>query len=162
MFANERVSSLNGETAKPWNLDTSPGYLLLFQIMAESPSKQFSAKAGIACVAAWLVPGAGHLYLGKYGRAGIFFFCILPMFLFGIGLQGEVVGANWSDFFGFLKFFAEVGAGIFYLVSRLFGIGKGEITSLTFDYGNVFLYGAGLLNMLIVLDAFDIAMGRKK
>ena len=46
--------------------------------------------------------------------------------------------------------------------TRISEIGKGEITSLTFDYGNVFLYGAGLLNMLIVLDAFDIAVGRKK
>ena len=162
MFADEKVSSLNGGAAKAWNLDTSPEYLLLFQIMAESPSSKFSAKAGIACAVAWLVPGAGHLYLGKYGRAGIFFFCIIPMFLLGIGLQGEVVGANWSDFFGFLKFFAEVGSGILYLVSRMFELGKGEITALTFDYGNVFLYGAGLLNMLIVLDAFDIAMGRKK
>ena len=111
---------------------------------------------------AWLVPGAGHLYLGKFGRAAIFFACVLPMFLLGIKLQGEVVGANLSDFFGFLKFFSEIGAGLLYFVSRLMGIGKGEITALTFDYGNVFLYGAGLLNMLIVLDAFDIAVGRKK
>jgi hypothetical protein len=130
--------------------------------MAESSSNKFSAKAAIACAAAWLIPGAGHLYLGKFGRAAIFLGCILPMFLLGIGLQGEIVGANWSDFFGFLKFFAEVGSGLFYILSKLSGLGKGEITALTFDYGNVFLYGAGLLNMLIVLDAFDIAVGRKK
>jgi hypothetical protein len=139
-----------------------PGYPLLFQIMAESPTNKFSTKAAIACAVAWLIPGAGHLYLGKLGRAGIFFACILPMFLLGIGLQGEIVSSNWSDFFGFLKFFAEVGSGLLYMASRLAGIGKGEITALTYDYGNVFLYGAGLLNMLVVLDAFDIAVGRKK
>jgi hypothetical protein len=132
--------------------------------MVESPSGKFSVKAAIACGIAWLIPGAGHLYLGKIGRAAIFFSCILPMFLIGVGLQGEIVGAKSpsDDFFGFLKFFAEIGSGLLYFVSRISEIGKGEITSLTFDYGNVFLYGAGLLNMLIVLDAFDIAVGRKK
>jgi hypothetical protein len=32
---------------------------------------------------------------------------------------------------------------------------------VTWEYGNCFLIVAGLLNALVVLDAFDIAMGRK-
>ena len=37
----------------------------------------------------------------------------------------------------------------------------GTVTAVTYEYGNCFLIVAGLLNSLVVLDAFDIAMGRK-
>ena len=33
--------------------------------------------------------------------------------------------------------------------------------AVTYEYGNCFLIVAGLLNTLVVLDAFDIAVGRK-
>ena len=33
--------------------------------------------------------------------------------------------------------------------------------AVTYEYGNTFLIVAGLLNALVVIDAFDIAMGRK-
>jgi len=32
---------------------------------------------------------------------------------------------------------------------------------VTYEYGNTFLLVAGLLNYLVMLDAFDIAAGRK-
>ena len=41
------------------------------------------------------------------------------------------------------------------------GRGGGTVTAATWEYGNTFMIVAGLLNSLIVLDAFDIAMGRK-
>jgi hypothetical protein len=34
-------------------------------------------------------------------------------------------------------------------------------SAITYEYGNTFVIVAGLLNMLVVLDAFDIAKGRK-
>ena len=39
--------------------------------------------------------------------------------------------------------------------------GNGTVTAVTYEYGNTFLMTAGLLNALVILDAFDIAMGRK-
>ncbi len=30
----------------------------------------------------------------------------------------------------------------------------------TYEYGNTFLIVAGLLNMLVVIDAYDVALGR--
>jgi hypothetical protein len=33
--------------------------------------------------------------------------------------------------------------------------------AITYEYGNAFGIVAGLLNMLVVLDAFDVAEGRK-
>jgi hypothetical protein len=32
---------------------------------------------------------------------------------------------------------------------------------VTWEYGNTFLIVSGLLNFLVILDAYDIAMGRK-
>jgi hypothetical protein len=118
-------------------------------------------KIAVAFILGWLIPGAGHIYLKKTARGLIFFLCILSMFAIGLFLQGSLVGLDFVDIFGFLKWFAEAGAGLAYLAAKGLGWGAGEITSYTYDYGNIFLYCAGLLNMLIMLDTFDICMGRK-
>ena len=64
--------------------------------------------------------------------------------------------------FSTLKFIADAGSGLFYWISWLYNLDKGDPRAYTYDYGNVFLYVAGLLNMLVVVDVFDIAMGRKQ
>jgi hypothetical protein len=43
----------------------------------------------------------------------------------------------------------------------MLGLGKGVVTAATYEYGNTFVIVAGLLNMLVALDAYDIALGRK-
>ena len=35
------------------------------------------------------------------------------------------------------------------------------MTAPSYEYGNAFLIVAGLLNALVALDAYDIALGRK-
>ncbi len=114
-----------------------------------------------ACIAAALVPGLGHAVLRKWDRALVFFLAITLMFSIGIGLKGRVFGPDFTDLFSTLKFLADVGAGLLYVFARLQGLGPGEPTAYTYDFGNLFLYSAGLLNMLVVVDAFDIAKGRK-
>jgi hypothetical protein len=113
------------------------------------------------CIAAALVPGLGHAVLKKWDRALVFFASITLMFFIGVGLQGRVFGPDFADLFSTLKFIADAGAGLLYWVARLRGMGVGEPTTYTYDFGNVFIYVAGLLNMLVVVDAFDIARGRK-
>jgi len=61
-----------------------------------------------------------------------------------------------------LKFLANAGLGLLYWIPWLQGMGTGDPTAYTYDYANVFIYVAGLLNMLVVIDAFDIALGRKQ
>jgi hypothetical protein len=119
-------------------------------------------KTTIACVAGALVPGLGHALFRKWDRAVVFFGCILIMLSLGVHLDGRLFDPDFSDLFTTLKFIADAGAGLFYWVPWLQGIGKGELTAYTYDYANVFIYVAGLLNMLVVVDVFDIAMGRKK
>jgi hypothetical protein len=120
------------------------------------------AKIFGACVAAALVPGLGHAALQKWDRALVFLGSIGLMFVLGLSLQGRLFDPDFSEFFAALKFLAEAGSGLLYWICWLGGMGVGMPTAYTYDYGNLFIYVAGLLNMLVVVDVFDIAMGRKR
>ena len=56
---------------------------------------------------------------------------------------------------------ADIGIGLPYLVAKAMGVGAGDVVAITYEYGNTFVIAAGLLNMLVVLDVFDIDKGRK-
>lgn len=130
------------------------------------PSQQAYAQTGIrktvaACVAGALVPGLGHAVLRKWDRAIVFFGSISIMLVLGIMLHGRLFNPELGDFFSTLKFIADAGSGLLYWIPFLRGLGSGDPTAYTYDYANVFIYVAGLLNMLVIVDAFDIALGRK-
>jgi malic enzyme len=60
---------------------------------------------------------------------------------------------------------AQVGLGAPYFIGRLLGLGNlnpTEVANVMFGYGNTFLVTAGLMNMLLIMDAFDIVVGRKE
>jgi hypothetical protein len=120
------------------------------------------AKTLLACVAGALIPGLGHVVLAKWDRAVVFFGSITLMLILGIQLQGRLFGPEFGDFFSTLKFIADAGAGLLYWIPWFSGMGVGDPTAYTYDYANVFIYVAGLMNMLVIVDAFDIAMGRKR
>ncbi len=113
---------------------------------------------------ALLIPGLGHIALGRLLRGLLTGATIWGMFLLGILLGGHLYGlldsseGLLSKVFGF----CNLGSGLLYAVSRFAGIGVDEQAYLaTSEYGNVFLMVAGLLNYLLALDAFDIRSGRK-
>ena len=54
---------------------------------------------------------------------------------------------------------ADLGIGMPYLAAAALGLGDGRVVAPTYEYGNTFLIAAGLLNLLVVLDAGDIARG---
>lgn len=118
-------------------------------------------KTAVACALAWFIPGSGHFYLGKSVRAAVFFCAVLLLFSLGVWMDGRLFSLE-SGFFGLLRFFADGAIGLPYLAGKLLGWGAGDIRSLGYEYGNTFLYTAGLINMLFVLDAFDIAQGRRQ
>lgn len=126
------------------------------------PAEAELVKVAGACVAAFLLPGLGHALLRKWDRALVFFCSISVMFFLGLTLEGTLFNPQFSGFFATLKFIADAGIGLLYWVSWLGGLGVGDPNSYTYDFGNVFIYVAGLLNMVVVVDAFDISMGRKK
>ena len=115
----------------------------------------------LVCLAAWAVPGAAHLWLGRRQKGLVFLLALPLMFLIGLFLQGRIFPFDLSEPLVALAAVADIGCGLPWIVARVAGAGGGTVTAATYEYGNCFLIVAGLLNSLVVLDAFDIAMGRK-
>jgi hypothetical protein len=117
----------------------------------------------LAILLAYLVPGAGHLYLGKRARAATFFAIVALMFVIGIAIDGDLymLGHTSGSLLKLLAALGSLGAGLIYWIAVGMGV-HGDVTSITFEHGTAFTITAGLMNLLLVLDAFDIAQGRKE
>jgi hypothetical protein len=115
----------------------------------------------MVCALAWLVPGAGHLLLGRRQKGLVFFVALPLMFAIGLWLQGRLFPLELSDPLVFLGAIANRGVGAPYFLARMMDAGAGTVTAVSYEYGNTFLMTAGLLNFLVILDAFDIVRGRK-
>jgi predicted outer membrane lipoprotein len=115
----------------------------------------------LLCVAAWAVPGAGHLWLGRAQKGLVFLLALTTMFLFGLLLQGRLFPFHLGEPLVALAAIANAGLGLPWMLGRALDIAPGVVTAVTYEYGNTFLIVAGLLNFLVVLDAYDIATGRK-
>ena len=113
----------------------------------------------------WLVPGGGHLMLKRTGRGVLLLVAITVMFLCGLMMRGTMftpqgddlltVLINWGGWVG------NVASGILYLMSVWLGYAQPDVAGAVHDYGTKFLVTAGLLNLLAIADAFEIARGRK-
>jgi hypothetical protein len=124
------------------------------------PSKNSSFPILVLLVG-WLVPGAGHLLLGKWIRGLLLFVSILGMYLIGLGLAGKIYIPNTGDMLDMLGFAGQLGSGILYFIARIFGLGASAVVNALADYGKMFLIVAGLLNVIAAVDAHSLANGRK-
>ena len=116
----------------------------------------------IALIAGWLLPGAGHLLLGKWVRAGLLMASILGMFAIGIALQGKIYTPNTGEPLDILHFLGDLGVGALYGLARLLGWGQAPVLVAVADYGSNFIVVAGLLNVVAAVDAHSLAGGRKR
>jgi hypothetical protein len=133
-------------------------------------SEKAPARAWVMGIAAWLIPGLGHLLQGRWVRAillgGAVWICFISGFLMGGHLfkySGSEPGS--SSLLQIPPMVGDLGTGLLYIVCWLRDFGFSYPTEQaalpTFEYGWTFLLIAGLLNYLAMLDAFDIAAGRK-
>lgn len=113
------------------------------------------------CLASWIVPGAGHFWLGRRGKGLVFLVALPLMFAIGLAADGRLFPFDFSEPLVGLAALADLGIGLPYLVASLAGAGAGQVRQVTYEYGNAFLIVAGLLNLLVVVDAYDVAVGRK-
>ena len=116
----------------------------------------------LVLLAGWLVPGAGHFLLRKWIRGGLLFGSILAMFLIGIALNGKVYSPNTGDLLDVLNFVGDLGAGLLYVMARIFDLGATSVQIAIADYGTKFIVVAGLLNVIAAVDAHSLATGRKR
>ena len=127
---------------------------------ATAADRAQGANQVLMCLMAWAIPGSSHLWLGR--RKGLVFLVALPlMFAFGLILQGRLFPFQPSQPLVALAAAADVGIGLTYFIARTAGYGAGNVIAVSYEYGNTFLIVAGLLNLLVVIDAYDIAVGRK-
>lgn len=137
----------------------------------------------LAAVLAWLWPGAGHLYQRRFGKGIMFMACILGTYFFGLGLGGgRVVYASFQRGPDFrYPYFLQVGVGLPALPALLYSQknldqdrqGKAswmapphinrnndELSAWHkelgryFELGTLYTMVAGLLNVLVILDAY--------
>ncbi|HEV2297235.1 MAG TPA: DUF6677 family protein [Candidatus Acidoferrales bacterium] len=118
-------------------------------------------QAYLYSLAAWLVPGLGHLLLKRWSRAAILFLCVGSLVVAGYVLRGQAYASRGEDVFGILGYLAEIGTGAFYFLAQIFEPHGSNTARAIGDFGTRFLTTAGLLNYLCVLDVWEIAHRRK-
>jgi hypothetical protein len=122
-----------------------------------------TTRTAVAMLLAWAVPGAGHLFLGRRGRALAFFLIVVIMFAVGLSIDGSLYtfATSRGSWLKLLASVASMGSGLLYFAARRLEI-PGDVVSATFEYGSTFTLTAGLMNLLLVLDCYDIARGVKR
>jgi hypothetical protein len=138
--------------------------------MAEQTRKELAVeKPGMAWMPAvalgWLVPGAGHFFLGRRGRGALILGSVVLMFLLGLLMRGPFFEPQSGDLLTMLiyygGFIAHIASGALYFLSVALGYTQPDVAGHVHDYGAKFLVGAGLLNILAIVDAYEIAIARK-
>jgi hypothetical protein len=129
---------------------------------AASASAVAGRPPAVAAALAWILPGLGHFYLGRRRTAILFAAIVTATFLLGLSFEGRLYTIDRSQPLSILATFAVAGAGVLNLAARFLSDNPaGTILSPTYEYGCAYLLTAGLMNLLLMLDAWDIAKGRK-
>jgi hypothetical protein len=115
----------------------------------------------------WLVPGAGHFLLGRRGRSVIVFFSVIVTFVAGLLLRGPLFqpggpGDVLSRLIEYGGFIGDLASGLPYLLVRWFGYFPPDSAGHNPDYGAKLIVAAGLLNILAMVDAYEINSRQKE
>ena len=116
----------------------------------------------LAMILAWLMPGLGHIYLRRLGRGLAFLMLALVSLWVGCELQGNLYRTLPGQPLTYLATGGAIGIGLPYFILRYGADYAGDIVGAGYEYGTAFLLTAGLMNWLLVLDAWDIARGKKE
>jgi hypothetical protein len=114
---------------------------------------------------AWLIPGSGHFLLGRRGRAAIVFVAVALTFVLGLLLRGPLFHPGGIDLLSrliqFGGFIGNLASGLFYFLTIWLGYSQPDVAGHAPDYGSKFLVAAGLLNILAMVDAYEISTKQK-
>lgn len=124
-----------------------------------------AARTYAATAAAFVVPGLGHLLLGRVVRGLIIGGVIIALFALGFVMKGHLYKPEAGEWLTWFFSLLNAGLGVPYFVCLAADWGvqvtPEQAAKVTFEYGNTFLCVAGALNMLAAMDVYDIGIGRK-
>ena len=121
-----------------------------------------TGNAAVAVLSAWLIPGMGHIYLKRRLRGLAFLALIVVAILIGCKLEGNLYTPVPGQPLTYLATLGSMGMGFPYFLLRYGLHYQGDIRGAGYEYGTAFLLTAGLMNWLLVLDAWDIVRGKKE
>jgi hypothetical protein len=114
---------------------------------------------------AWVIPGGGHFLLKRSGRGAMILASVTLMFLFGMFMRGMMFTPEKGDILTTLinygGFLSDLASGALYFAASMFGYAQPDLAGAVHDYGTKFLVTAGLLNILAMVDVYEIAAKRK-
>jgi hypothetical protein len=119
----------------------------------------------VAVLAGWVVPGAGYLLLRRPGRGILVFVSVLVMFFLGLMMRGPLFQPQGGDllttiiYYG--GFISHLMSGAPYFLTVALGYNQPDVAGHVHDYGSKFLVAAGLLNILAMVDTYEIGKGKK-
>jgi len=128
----------------------------------QEPRPTIALLAPLVALAGWSIPGLGHLMLHRRGRGLAFFVAVAGLAITGYLMRGNVFPLHSADVFGSIGFLADAGAGVFYPLARFLERHGPDVSRAAGDYGTRFIAAAGVVNILSVIDAFEIARGRRR
>jgi len=115
-----------------------------------------------AAAAAWCVPGLGHLLLRRWTKALVYFLAVGSLAVAGLLMRGNIFHLNGADAFEMLGFLADIGSGVFYFLANRIDVAGPDVSNAAGDYGTRLIATAGVLNILCVLEAFEIGLRRRE
>lgn len=119
----------------------------------------------------WLVPGGGYFLLKRQQQAVFFLVSVIAFFAAGLMLKGGLLWPEPQDLQGadnvsvlLMKgsALAKYFAGIPYWLARFGGYSQTFMDGFRYDMGTKLLVLAGLLNLLALSDAYNIAFPTAK
>jgi hypothetical protein len=113
----------------------------------------------------WVIPGGGHFYLRHNMRGLLILVSVALMFVIGLMMRGPFFEPQTGDLLTIIiycgGFLAHLASGALYFVTVALGYSQPDVAGHVHDYGAKFLVGAGLLNVLALVDAYELATGKK-
>jgi len=118
-----------------------------------------------AVLVAWLIPGGGYFLLKRPGRGGLVAASVVAMFLLGLMMRGALFTPQGNDLLTMVIYYGgfvgDLMSGLLYFLTVWLGYAQPDVAGHVHDYGTKFLVAAGLLNVLAMVDVFEIATGKK-
>jgi len=130
----------------------------------DNPAAPARRWLGIVALA-WFIPGAGHFIQKRPIRGALLLLSVAAMFIFGLLMRGAMFEPQSGDLLTIVIYYGgylgNLASGIFYILASALGYNQPDVAGHVHDYGTKFLVAAGLLNVLAIVDAYEIAVGKK-